>query len=377
MASLLLALSFLVFSDEQQVRARLEKTTGVVELPAGVVEISAELVLPPGAHDLQIRGAKEGTILRASARFQGSAVLVAIHIQGLQISHVTIEQAPGDAILIGEGTTNFEVSGCELRKLGGSGIVVHGAQGKITNNTVTGAARAAFLIGDASEIRVENNTAEGIGFGLETKKDEIPAAIATTGETVKSVFAGNHFSEINGNCISLAGFHDGEVRGNSCDNREPPEAYPNGGYGIFTSPSKLAQRVLVNGNTFDGMKFGGMFIAGSGYILTRNRLYHVNTSHCPLTAGGFACVPSDGIYLAGTGNLVEDNLINGFRMSEHCIGNAPGITPEKNRVARNDCSDDGAVNARNGVNEFPVRHIFPTFDGEKLAIAPRRVEPAR
>ena len=88
-------------------------------------------------------------------------------------------------------------------------------------------------------------------------------------------------------------------------------------------------------------------------------------------------MPSDGIYLAGTGNLVEDNLINGFRMSEHCIGNAPGITPEKNRVARNDCSDDGAVNARTGVNEFPVMHIFPIFDGEKLAIAPRRVEPAR
>ena len=350
----------LLFASEQGAEQHARHV--VMELAAGAVELSSAMVLPSGAQEVEVRGAKEGTVLRAGPGFHGAAILVANHITGLKIVNLKMEQIPGDGILIGEGTTDFEVSGCEFKKVGGAAIVVHGTKGRIANNTVLGAGRAAFLVAGASDIQVENNTAEGIGFGFEPKQNEIPAAIATTGETVRSNYVGNHFSEINGTCMSLEGFHDGEVRGNSCDSREAPEAYPNGGYGILTGPSRLSQKVLINGNTFDGLKFGGMFIAGSGYVITRNRLYRVNTSHCPSPIGGFVCVPSDGIYLASAGNLVEDNLINGFRMSEHCVGSAPGIAPDRNRVARNECSDDSTVNARNRVNQLFIGYPFEAVE---------------
>ena len=51
------------------------QTTGVIHLPAGVVEISSELKIAPQAHDLEIVGSR--TVLKASDRFRGRAILSA------------------------------------------------------------------------------------------------------------------------------------------------------------------------------------------------------------------------------------------------------------------------------------------------------------
>ncbi len=48
--------------------------TGTVRLPPGVTEISSEIKLPDGAHDLTIAGDGRST-LRASAEFHGRAIL--------------------------------------------------------------------------------------------------------------------------------------------------------------------------------------------------------------------------------------------------------------------------------------------------------------
>jgi hypothetical protein len=49
-------------------------------------------------------------------------------------------------------------------------------------------------------------------------------------------------------------------------------------------------------------------------------------------------------------------------MGAHCVGTAPGVSLQKNRVARNDCSDDVPVNAGNRVYELPVGNILPAVD---------------
>jgi len=61
--------------DEAALRALLQRASGLVTLPAGTVEITRELALPERAHDLEIRGAEEGTVLRAAAGFRGRAIL--------------------------------------------------------------------------------------------------------------------------------------------------------------------------------------------------------------------------------------------------------------------------------------------------------------
>src|SRR5260370_5905776 len=51
------------------------QSAGVIHLPPGVIQISSELRLAPGAHDLEIVGS--GTMLKADDRFRGRAILVA------------------------------------------------------------------------------------------------------------------------------------------------------------------------------------------------------------------------------------------------------------------------------------------------------------
>jgi parallel beta-helix repeat protein len=460
----------LAVSDEQQIRDRLKTPTGVIELAAGVVEISSEIVLPPGSHDLEIRGAKSGTLLRAKPDFQGRAIFVlrgganisfhdfevvgsrgalaqtapqglppddvpflrftknsgiaaedvksfsvskvkmremagfAIlvnHGSGIKIDNVSVQESGAQnskkrnngtgGILLEEGTTDFEVTNCTLNNILGNGIWTHSlyesprnARGRFANNKIEYVGRDAFQIGHAVSIRVENNTAGAIGFPAEAVDIEhgaIPVALDTAGNTEKSIYIGNHFMEINGKCIDLDGFHDGEIRNNTCENQEPPDAYKYGNYGIVmnnSNPDMQSRNIVISGNTIDGVMFGGIYVIGTGNTITHNRLFHINMAHCPERFAEFGCflgadepdILRTGIYLGrgahrpdiARGNIVEDNLINGFGMSAHCLGVAPGVSLENNRIARNECSDDVPVNAGNRMNQLSVGNLVEAFD---------------
>jgi hypothetical protein len=459
-------LAFLMFaaSDEAVVRDKLRAGTGVIELPAGVVEVSAEILIPATAHDLEIRGAPSGTVLRATTTFQGRAIfairggknikftkfemagnraalakpvglapsdvpfarftknngILAEDVQGLTIAELAMREIAGfpvlvshsskvhiekidiqdsgsenakkrnnatGGILIEEASTDFEVLNCTIKNVYGNGIWTHSlyksprnARGRIAGNNISDVARDAIQVGHSTEVRVENNTGERIGFPVakvDIENGAIPAALDTAGNTDKSSYTGNRFAEINGKCIDLDGFHDGEIRGNSCENHQPPDAYKFGNYAIVmnnSNPDMESRNVTIADNMIDGTLFGGIFIIGTGNHVTHNRLLNINMAHCPDNAAQFGCflakdepdILRTGIYL-GRGaerpaiardNVVEDNEIVGFRMGRHCINVAPGVTLGGNKVARNNCSDDATVNARNRVYEFPVRRVF-------------------
>jgi parallel beta-helix repeat protein len=459
-----LALLLMAVSDEQQIRERLKNPTGVVELPAGLLEVSGEIVVPAGAHDLEIRGAKGGTLVRARPDFQGRAIFVvkggtnvrfhdfevvgsrgaladttqemapsdvpfarftknsgilAQDVKGLSISKVKMREMAGFAVLVSHGsdlkidgvtvedsgssnakkrnngtggilleeaTVDFEVTNCSLKNILGNGIWTHSlytsarnARGRIANNKVEYVGRDAYQVGHAVGVRVENNTGRAIGFPVDAVDIEhgaIPVALDTAGNTEKSFYTGNEFSEIDGKCIDLDGFHDGEIRNNSCENEEPPEAYKYGNYGIVmnnSNPDMESRNVVISGNTIDGTMFGGIFVIGSGNTITHNRLFNINMAQCPERAAEFGCYLSadepdilrTGIYLGrgahrpdiARNNIVEDNTIIGWGMGAHCLGRAPGVSLENNRVARNECSDNVTVNARNGIDELAVGHV--------------------
>jgi hypothetical protein len=63
--------------------------TGVIRLPRGVVEISSELTIAPGAHDLTILGSD--TILKASDHFNGRAILSGLQIKHVRLSGLTVD----------------------------------------------------------------------------------------------------------------------------------------------------------------------------------------------------------------------------------------------------------------------------------------------
>lgn len=426
-------------------RALANQITGTIQLREGTLEVSSELVLAPGSHDLDIEGAPGGSTLKASASFRGRAALVLdqvrnIRLRGFSIegnresAPKTLEMAPPEnyfrlyypdngiladrvdglqiadvhlvhvanfpilvsrssnieiakvevkdsgsrnamgrnnlsgGILIEEGSTHFEVRDSVFERIAGNALWTHSlrisprlADGVFAGNHIDTVGRDAIQIGAATRVHVENNTAANIGFPVELIDVEhagTPAGIDTAGNVDASVYQGNHLSEVNGKCFDLDGFHDGSVRDNTCVNGKPPEAYPFGHFGMVmnnTDPGMQSQNIEITSNTFEGMKFGGLFLIGSGHTVAGNRFLRLNTAGCNQSAAKFGCIYKkdepemleSGIYLGRAaehpadtrGNIIRDNTITGHGMKLHCIEAAPGVDLKAQTTKGNTCED--------------------------------------
>jgi hypothetical protein len=432
-------------ATEADLRALLRASTGTVILPAGTIEVSAEIALPEGARDLSIAGAPEGTVLRAAAGFHGRALIVARNVRGLTLrgfgidgnraalevrtglppydapfarftanNGLLIENSEGVAvekidarevagfavlvarsrdvviravrvsdsgsrnpkgrnnttggILLEEGAARFQVRECVLERVRGNGVWTHSLytsprnrEGVIAGNRFTGIGRDAIQVGHATEVRVEDNSGSRIGYPVEEVDAEgggTPVAIDTAGNVDASLYARNRFGEVNGKCIDLDGFHHGEVVENICENRGRAEDYPFGHFGIVmnnTNPDMQSVGIVVARNLVRGMKFGGIFLIGSGHRIENNRLLNLNTAGCNESRERFGCshFPGEpdllqtGIYLGrraerpapARGNVIRGNTITGHKMGARCIGSAPGVQRAENVIRGNVCRD--------------------------------------
>lgn len=419
--------------------------TGTVHLPRGRVEISSELKLPDGAHDLTIAGDAAGTTLHASANFLGRAILscrgcrniafrnftidgnraalerplpmapsdkdfasffadngiVIEASDGLAVDHVEFANIAGFAILVNhsrnvwldhllvrdsgsrnakgrnntsggilleEGVDSFTVADSTFRNILGNAVWTHSRyrsprnhRGRIANNEFSDIARDAIQVGHAQNVQVAANRGSRIGYPVEAVDVETggtPVDIDTAGNVDHSTYENNRFEESNGLCISLDGFHDGAVRGNTCINRGAPESYPFGNDGIVFNNASIemqSQNIVVEENELTGMKFGGIFVIGTGHKILRNRMQHLNTAHCNENRAQFGCsvlgepdVLDTGIYLGShaehpapaRGNLIEGNLISGWKMKSRCVQAGPGVKLSDNTIKANRCIDE-------------------------------------
>ena len=184
-------------------------------------------------------------------------------------------------ILIEEGSSGFRVTGSDLRRIRGNGIWTHSlytsprnARGLFRGNHFEDIGRDALQAGHATEIRIEENWGSRIGYPA-GDVDAIPVAIDTAGNVDRSAYTGNRFENINGKCIDLDGFHDGEVRGNVCRGMA--------NYGVVmnnTNPDMRSQNIRVVENVIDAARYGGIFVIGTGHLVARNRMTNLNTAHC-------------------------------------------------------------------------------------------------
>ena len=343
-------LDFDVDGNRQQLEARLG-------LPGYDVPFAhftpANGVLAEGVDHLAIRGVRFRNIA-------GFAVLVSrsrlVAIDDVRVADSGSRNLAGrnnstGGILLEEGTTDFRVARCELRNLRGNGIWTHSlytsprnARGVFVENRFDTIGRDALQVGHATQVRVEGNTGTRIGFPEEVVDVEGRATavgVDTAGNVDRSLYARNQFSGINGKCIDLDGFHDGEVSLNVC--------LDVAGFGIVmnnSNPDMESRNVRIEDNLLDGVKYGGIFVIGAGNAIRRNRLLNLNTAHCgcDYTAGEPELF-SSGIYLGkgaerpapARGNRIEENEITGYRMDGRCIGAAPGIDPAWNTMRGNRC----------------------------------------
>ena len=271
-------------------------------------------------------------------------------------------------ILLEEGTRDFEVRHSTIRRVRGNGIWTHSnyhsprnANGTVAQNVIEEVARDAIQVGHATRVRVENNAGGRIGYPAELvdmAASAIPVAIDTAGNVDLSAYIANHFEEIDGKCIDLDGFHDGEVRDNSCVSRKSQDQYPYAHYGIVfnnSNPDADSVNVTVTGNLIDGTGYGGIFLIGSRHLVSGNRLFGLNRDRCTgdMTRPGCNYAPDQpdllhsGIYL-GSGadrpakterNRIEHNDISGFAMQHSCVAAAPGVSLARNRIEQNTCVD--------------------------------------
>jgi len=417
--------------------------TGTVHLPAGLSEISTEIRLPEGAHDLTVTG--DHTTLRAASNFHGRAILschncrritfrnfgidgnreaierpmplpptdksfasfftdngiliedtdgfsvdhldfthiasfaiIVNHSRNILIDHVSVADSGSlnakgrnnstGGILLEEGTDQFTVADSIFHNVRGNAIWTHSrymsprnSGGKIANNQFFDIGRDAIQVGHATKVDVAGNHGSRIGLNadlVDVENGGTPVGIDTAGNVDQSTYEYNQFEEIDGKCIDLDGFHDGAVRGNTCVNRRPPEDYPFGHYGIVFNNASIemrSQNIVIEENALDGMKFGGIFIIGTGHKILRNRMLHTNTAHCNENRQKFGCsvlgeveVLETGIYLGShaehpdpaRGNLIEGNTVSGWKMKTRCIQAAPGVKLTDNIIRNNTCTNE-------------------------------------
>lgn len=431
---------------EARVRAMLAQPTGVIHLPSGIIEISSELKLAPGAHDLTIAGSN--TILKASGRFEGRAILSADGARNLRITGISIdgnrqrlarplEMAPPEnyfrvyysnngilldraagieisnvhftnivnfailisrssgiriadttvadsgslephgrnnttgGIVIEEGSSDFSVRHCTFRNIRGNALWTHSLyisprlkDGVFSENYFDTIGRDAIEVAHATSVRVEQNTGTHIGYPapiVDVEHGGTPVAMDTAGNVDQSSYLRNTFTEIDGKCIDLDGFHDGVVRENQCVNGGHAEDYPFGHFGIVmnnANPDMQSVNIEISGNVIDGTKFGGLFVIGRGHRIIGNTFAHLDLAGCNENAAKFGCIYKQdepkmlesGIYLGRgaerrtetRGNIIRGNRISGHKMATRCIAAGPGVSLAANTIDGNQCRDDPA-----------------------------------
>jgi hypothetical protein len=340
----------------------------------------------------------------AFSRFIPNNGILAENVSGLEIANMRINRVAGFAILVNsgrnvrihdidvadsgsldvhrrnnttggilleEGVNDFEITHCRFGKVSGNGIWTHSyaqspraSHGRIAENEFAMLARDAVQVGHATGIIVEENTGSLIGYPaaeVDREHEAYPVGIDTGGNVDHSIYRNNHFEEVDGKCIDLDGFHDGEVSGNSCVNNSELARYPYGNHAIVmnnTNPAMQSRNVRITGNSIDGAVFSGIFVIGSGNTISGNHLRRLNLAHCN-EPGPFNCLYSptepnllrSGIYLApggqrpdpAQGNTIENNTLSGFGIAQHCIVAAPGVSLKANTLRNNDCSDEAQV----------------------------------
>jgi hypothetical protein len=308
------------------------------------------------------------------------AILVS-RSSGVRIADTTVEDSGSldprgrnnttGGIVIEEGSSDFSVRHCTFRNIRGNALWTHSLyisprlkDGVFSENNFDTIGRDAIEVAHASSVRVERNTGTHIGYPpsiVDIEHGGTPVAMDTAGNVDQSSYLRNYFTEIDGKCIDLDGFHDGVVRENECVNRGRAEDYPFGHFGIVmnnANPDMESVNIEISANVIDGAKFGGLFVIGRGHRIIGNTFAHLDLAGCNENAAKFGCIYKQdepemlesGIYL-GRGaerpaetraNIIQGNKISGHKMKIHCIVAGPGVSLSANTIEGNQCRDDPA-----------------------------------
>jgi len=361
-------------SSEARLRKTLAtQTTGVIRLPRGEVEISSELTLAPGAHDLEIVGNE--TRLKAADNFKGRAILVLENVERIHLHYLEIdgnrqklakplEMAPPENVFRvwypDNGLLVNSVSGLQIERLHLSDIV-----------------NFPILVSQSSKVRVWGSTVENSGSRNARGRNNLSGGIlfeegSSTFEVTASTFHGilgnalwthslfraprqqdgsftsNSFDTIGRDAIQVGHATRVRVQGNTGVNIGfPVDAVDieNQGVPIGIDTAGNVDRSEYIGNTFDEIdgqcidldgfhdgsvrdnrctnrKTAADYPFGSFAMAMNNTHPDTHSSNIEISGNVVEGSKFGGLFVMGSGNRVLDNVFLGLNLAR---GDEPEI----------------------------------------------------
>jgi hypothetical protein len=148
-------------SPETDIAQALGAGTGTVDLPAGTLLLHRELVIPEGAHNLEIRSNPAGSTLKAANDFKGRALIVSKRATALRFTGFRLDGNRA-ALEVPIGLPPSDVTFASYYR--NDGILIENATGvTICNLWFTQIANFPLLVSASSGVRIESVHIEDSG----------------------------------------------------------------------------------------------------------------------------------------------------------------------------------------------------------------------
>ena len=349
----LLALSaFAADTPETILRKALTAKTGTVMLPAGVIEISREVTIPADAHDLLVRA--KGTTLKASAAFRGRALLYIAGGLNIRVEDLALDGSR-DAVgrmaslppsgtmyarvvanngIVAEGVTGLEIARVKARNIAGFAVLVNGGLGaKLSEIEVTdsGGYNPQHRNNGAGGIALEEGLAD-----FDVRRcliGGIRGSAITLRNVKRGVIQENELNVLARDAVTADHVTSVIIR----NNRSREIGYPTSDFDGSAVCFRLTASSdnTVEANTCTETLLGAIIVSGQRNRVTANHLTKLNAGHREV----------GGVFLdtGSSANIVEGNDIAGPGMGNRCVVLGPGVAPNTNRVAKNDCLDEASL----------------------------------
>jgi parallel beta helix pectate lyase-like protein len=352
---LLALLSGCATSPETRLRRALAvQQTGVIQLAPGVIEVSRELQLAPGAHDLTLLG--NHTTLRATRNFQGRAILVAEQPENIEFRGLTIEGSRGARFETAPPENAFRVW------YRNNGILLDRARGvRLLDLTFREISSFAILASRSSSLRIDgvhvtdsgsrnakgfNNTTGGIvleegadGFEVWNSTFERIAgnalwthSLRTSARAREGVIMANRFDTIGRDAIQVGHAVRVRVQANEISRVGYPEDivdHASGDPVAIDTAGNVGQTLYlrnriqnVNGKCFDldGFHDGAVrdntCTNGAHYALVMNNTDPtMQSSGIEISGNRFSGMKYGAVFLLGSAHRVEHNIFEDLNLA--------------------------------------------------------------
>jgi hypothetical protein len=374
--AILTPLLLVAATPEAQLRTALATRTGAVTLPAGVIEISREIVLPTDAHDLDVTG--PSTTIKAASTFRGRALIVIPAGRNIKIHDLSLDGnrdavarplglPPSEAMfsrftpnngILAEGVSNLEIASVKATGIAGFPILV--------NSSHTVRIHAIQITASGSlNLRKRNNTTGGILLEEGTTDFEIldcriadvrgngiwTHSLYTSARNARGRIAGNEFAMIARDAIQVGHATDVVVENNrgrmigypteevDLEGRAFPVAVDTAG-NVDRSVYRNNQFEEIDGKCFDLDGFHDGEVSGNSCLNEDDELKNY-------PYGNFGIVMNNSNPDMQSRNIrITGNTIDGFLFGGiFIIGSGHTVTGNHlTRLNRAHCNDPGPFN---------------------------------